>query len=264
MATTPTPAPRAPKALPAWECYALTLQFRERVYGGIPKQQHVFDSWQAAKQSRIPMVEPTPEELARGLISAAEMAARMAEEDRAEVGELDEEVEAGETVFRRDATGLYLRQFQLKAACKESAQRLGLYQSLKRNADGMGLRSHVQTGVYIHPRNLYLRRDGKPLTEPDGSDEAQGRVPTPKGPKSILRKSEYVERAVIEAEIHLLPFKGFSEPELMRVLALAQEIGLGAWRAREEGTFDVVAFTRRPDRPLTLGNPDGATRPAGG
>jgi hypothetical protein len=173
---------------------------------------------------------------------AVEMAERMAAEDREEAGELDEETEAGETMFRRDETGLHLRDFMLKGAYKEATQRLGYYQKLKRNVDGMGLRSWQQTGFYIIPRKLYLLRDGKPITEADGSDEAQGRVPTPKGPKSILRKSEYVEHASIAFQIKMLPFRGFGEPELRRVLELVCEIGCGAWRSREEGKMDVLSF----------------------
>jgi hypothetical protein len=216
-----------------WQRYAGRLQFRDRIYGGIPKNEHIFESWQRAKQNKVPAYEPTPEERERlGLVSAAEMTERMQAEDLADVGELDEDFEAGETVFRRDDTGLYLRDFMLKGALKEATQRLGYYQALKRNADGMGLRSHVQTGLYVIPRKLYLLRDDKPITEPDGSDEAQGRVPTPKGPKSILRKSEYVEHAVVEFQIKMLPFKGFGLKELTRVFELVGEIGCGAWRSR--------------------------------
>jgi hypothetical protein len=235
----------APSAmLELWQRYAGTLQCRERVYGGIPKNPHIFDAWQKAKLAKVPVLEPTAEERERlGLVSGAAMAARMAEEDREDVGELDETVEAGETVFRRDAEGhLVLREFMLKSAIKEATQRLGYYVKLKRNADQMGLRSHLQTGFYIEPRNLYLRRDGQPLTEPDGCDEAQGRVPTPKGPKSILRKSEYVERPTLEFTIKMLPFKGFGYQELLRVLTLVCEIGVGSWRSREEGKPDLLSF----------------------
>lgn len=215
-------AEAAPLKLPdLWQRYAGALQFRERVYGGIPKNPHIFDSWLKAKQFPPDLVQENKDDVA---------------------GELEESVEAGETVFRRDSTGLYLRQFQLKGATKEATQRLGYYVKLKRNEDQMGLRSHIQTGLYIEPRNLYLLRDGKPIREPDGYDEAQGRVPTPKGPKSILRKSEYVERPTIEFQLKLLPFKGFGYAELVRVLTLVCEIGVGSWRSREEGKLDLLAF----------------------
>ena len=243
--TSPTPTTPAPQAdAPMWQRFAGRLQARDRIYGGIPKNEHIFESWQKTKQTRTPLYEPTPEEQAAlGLVPATAMAERMRAEDAEDVGELDESVEAGETVFRRDETGLFLREFMLKSACKEATQRLGYYQKLKRNADGMGLRSHVQTGLYFLPRKLYLLRDDKPVTEPDGTDEAQGRVPTPKGPKSILRKSEYVERAVIDFEIKMLPFRGFGYGELCRVFALVCEIGVGAWRAREEGKLELLSFT---------------------
>jgi hypothetical protein len=237
--------PPAPKlSLDLWQRFAGALQFRERVYGGLPKNPHIFDAWQKAKLAKIVPVEPSPEERERlGLVTGAVMVQRMAEEDREDVGELDETVEAGETVFRRDAEGrLVLREFMLKSAIKEATQRLGYYQKLKRNEDGMGLRSWQQTGFYVDPRLLYLMRDGQPLTEPDGCDEAQGRVPTPKGPKSILRKSEYVERPTLEFTIKMLPFKGFGYPELARVLTLVCEIGVGSWRSREEGKLDLLSF----------------------
>ena len=226
--TSPAPAPKAPY----WHCFTGTLQFRDRVYGGLPRNEHMFDAWQKAKAF--------PPEIAQ--------------ENREDVGELEESVEAGETVFRRDATGLHLREFQLKAACKEATQRLGLYQKLKRNEDQLGLRSWQQTGFYCLPKRLYLVRDGTHVMEPDGSEEAQGRVPTPKGPKSILRKSEYVERASCTFQLRMLPFKGFGLDELTAVLALAQEIGLGSWRSHGGGTFDVIEFRQLDDQPLTLGS----------
>jgi hypothetical protein len=228
---------------PMWQYFAGVLQFRDKIYGGIPKNEHIFESWQRAKQNKAPTYEPTPEERERlGLVPAAEMTERMQAEDAAEVGELDESVEAGETVFRRDDTGLFVRDFMLKGAIKEATQRLGYYQKLKRNEDQLGLRSHIQTGFYVQPRYLYLLRDDKPILEPDGSDEAQGRVPTPKGPKSILRKSEYVERAIMPFQIKMLPFKGFGEREIRRVLELACEVGVGSWRSREEGKMDLLSF----------------------
>jgi hypothetical protein len=225
-----------------WQRFAVTMTFRDRVYGGIPRQQHVFDAWQRARQSKMTLVEPTAAELERGLVPAAEMAERMPEEDREEVGELEESVEAGETIFRADAQGIFLRDFMVKDAIKEATQRLGYYQRLKKNVDGMGLRSHLQTGVYVEPRRLYLLRDDKVLTAADGSDEAQGRVPTPRGPKSILRKSEYVDRPTITFQLKMLPFKGFAEPEWRRVLMLVCEIGVGAWRSREEGKLELISF----------------------
>src|SRR5215831_2555491 len=146
-----------------WQRYAGALQFRERVYGGIPKNPHIFDAWLKAKQFPPDLVQENKDDVQ---------------------GELEESVEAGETIFRRDSTGLYLRQFQLKGAVKEATQRLGYYVipmcvskphfwqrslplpgeygkqhpdrisvhgmqigiKLKRNEDQMGLRSHIQTG----------------------------------------------------------------------------------------------------------------------
>jgi len=201
------------------------------VYGGLPKNEHIFDAWQEAKAF-------PPEIMA---------------ENREDVGELDESVDAGETVLRRDAEGIFLVNFMLKACLKEATQRLGYYQKLKRNEDLLGLRSWQQTGFYCLPKKLYLMRDGKHLTEPDGSEEAQGRVPTPKGPKSILRKSAYVERASCDFRLRMLPFKGFGIEELTAILALAQEVGLGSWRSHGGGTFDVIEFSQLPDQPLTLG-----------
>jgi hypothetical protein len=65
----------------------------------------------------------------------------------------------------------------------------------------------------------------------------------------------------------MLPFKGFGYQELCRVMALVCEIGVGSWRSREEGHFDIPAFARLADVPLILpGAPMTATadgRPPG-
>jgi hypothetical protein len=185
----------------------------DKIFGGLPKGE-VFERWVESKQ--------IPEDIA--------------EENRQDT-ELAEEIEAGLTVFRRDEAGLFLRNFQLKACLKEATQRLGYWKKHR------GLRGHMQTGMFIKPRKIYFQNsDGETLKEAVGWEEAQGRVYTPQGYKSILRKSEYVTDVRFEFEIHLLPFHGFGKNQLVEVLELMQWIGLGSWRSREEGKFGMLEF----------------------
>ena len=184
-----------------------------KLIGGLPKGD-LFDKWVAAKQ--IP-----PD---------------IADENKAEL-DLVEEVEGGITCFRRDEIGLFIRDFMVKACLKESAQRLGFTKAHK------GLKGHLQTGLYVKPRNIHFRNGaGENLQIPTGFEEAQGRVYTPAGYKSILRKAEYVTGAALAFEIHMLPFYGYGEDALQTTLALCQEIGLGSMRSREEGKFELVSF----------------------
>jgi hypothetical protein len=49
-------------------------------------------------------------------------------------------------------------------------------------------------------------------------------------------------RPVLEFQLKMLPFKGFGYAELLRVLTLVCEIGIGSWRSREEGKLDLLSF----------------------
>jgi hypothetical protein len=192
----------------------ITVQFENRVYGGMPKSKDLLTKFVEAKGE-------IPEE------SLAE---------KEEVLDLEESLEMARTGFRRNKDGcIFLRDFQILACMKQAVQTLGLFQKPR------GLKGYMEAAVRIGPREVVLMNgDGNPVMEPTGMEEIQGRVMTPQGPRSILSEKEYVEDTWLT-----FTFATFVDNEKGKalgknfeaILDLMGNIGLGSVRSRLEGRF---------------------------
>lgn len=207
---------------PIWEKYSVTIKFKDKVLGGIPKNPELIKDWLKGRG--------VPEE------AAEEMKDEIAKEVKA-----GDEASKSWTGFKEDKTGPHLEERQVKACLKECASTLRLTAM-------PGFRDQVNHGVFIKPEILYFIRDGQPVATPDGNLERPIHVMGPKGPRSALSRQDYIEGATIDFEIwvakavdkkrgEVLPKKRLKE-----MLTLGQELGLGASRSQGYGKFDVVAF----------------------
>lgn len=192
---------------------AVTLYFRDRLYGGLPRSTKVLNSYLEAKFGVL------PDDFADRLAS------EVASQDFAEKEEL------ATTGFKRDEHGLYLSDYQIKAMLKQCATLLKITTAVR------GSRQVFHEGLVIRPVKLYLGRQ-----EPDGVEEFCGHVMTMQGKRSVLRQGEYVERVSMEMEVWVLDTKVVSIDHLRQCFELGQEVGLGSYRSFEKGKFDVVTF----------------------
>ena len=199
-----------------WTRFRVKLQFRDKVLAGLPSDPKALRAAMAAREA------------------PPEVVAEVADS-------LEDAPETDGCVFRRDEDGIWVRSSQVKAAIKECCSRLGLTLSVR------GLRQHLQHGVFVRPERL--RFVGK--TQPDGEEVRAGNPMTARGPRSVLRWYEYVERGVLEFELWVAPTAGsvgkrgvadaLANIETWRdIWALAAENGLGAARSQGYGTFDVL------------------------
>lgn len=192
--------------------FQVRLRFREKLLGGVPRCEDDIRAWLAA----------------RGLSHLAD--ATMAEVDLVTAEEWTW------TGFKRDARGLFIEARQVTAMIRECAATLSLTKEVR------GLRQHLWHGVFVKPARLYLG-----VREPGGTLEVVGQVQTARGPRSIRKKVDYVNGAQIECEIWSLSNGRLGEEHLRRVLALAQESGLGAMRTQGYGQFDLLEFRAVPE-----------------
>ena len=97
-----------------------------------------------------------------------------------------------------------------------------------------------------HPARVYLGRK-----EPDGQEEGPIHVQTAQGPRTAIKRVDYVEDVSLSFEVWTLKKQNNSDAEkkrhigkedLEKMLALAQENGLGADRSQGSGKFDVIEF----------------------
>jgi hypothetical protein len=229
-----------------WYEYDCLIKLRDRLIGGIPIIPEGADRADAyEKWGRGQNVENDPEfeqPLAEALAEDPDMPVAVAVED----------VQGLETGFKRDANGLYIEARQVKAMLRESAQRLG---HIKRNK---GFRQILQHDLYVRSpqdatQKLYLDRES-----PDGKETRPISVITRQGPRTALKRFEYVQEVEIAFRIRILAggigeeVFGKTRKErdsqreeiLLSMLELSCELGLGADRSQGEGTFDVLAFAR--------------------
>ena len=218
--------------------YNVTLAFREKCFGGQPKSREILEKWIESKgeMPREPMAE------------------------KEQVLDLTEETEQVWCGFRANGKGIYLRDFQIEAMLKTSGTTLSIFVNKR------GSKTIAQNGLHISPREIHFT--GK--KEPDGYDDIAGHVMTPQGKRSILKRCDYVQGAEITFQIKLLKFgtvgkekdqpipkkvtatqeavKGIqnklSEIDLLQMLHIGQDCGLGSCRSLGGGKFDVVAFGR--------------------
>ena len=214
------------EGVPAWRYYKVRLRILNRLYGGLPGNPDLIAGFLQGKGK-------SPEDIAK---LAPQIAAELPKqsEDRSEEGIL--------TVFKRDAENTpFIETRQIKAMMKESVSASQMW----RRATLFGLRSRI--GDNIFPKGeggddltqIYLYREGKKLTQPDGKQPSVGHVRTAMGEKSILKVSEYVEKAEIQFDLKVMGDM-VTPVVLTEILAYGEELGLGANRSTEAGKFKVL------------------------
>jgi len=170
--------------------FTVELKFRNKVFGGLPKNPKNLESYLVAKFTDD---DPIKEEAQTDL-------------------DLDEALEQTQVGFKTDETGLYLGGYQIKAMLAQTASLLelttkkrGSKQTLKEGLVVRGLLdADTQTGdkVYLLP----LR------SEATGIDIMAGTVSSPQGKRSIVSRSEYVEEASIRFQLWFLENRMVESP----------------------------------------------------
>lgn len=219
-----------------------TLQFRNWVMGGIPKDPNIVEGWLRTKWKENASDEDIKVAVLRTLREQG-----IEVEDGADY---DEVLAAAKKVantrntngFKRDERGLYLEGRCLKAAIKESvnilwaAERMG---PTKKGAKAYWAeRVYPATDPQTGLANLYL---GVP--EPSGVHLFIGHTSGPQGRQSNLTYHEYVEQATMHFTVRVMKD---SIPDAMwpRLWQHMEENGLGALRSQEYGKFDVLKWER--------------------
>ena len=206
---------------PMYDKFKVTLQFRDRVYGGLPLSKKLVEQYVEAK-------------LAPGDKAFAEKLAEetMPKDEAAKELEMIEHTERITTGFKSDEGGCYLGDYIIKAHLKQAASLLKITQQKR------GSKDTVKEGLYIKPEKIYLG------DKPDGTEEFVGHVLTPTGKHSILKKSQYFDKPKITFEVWMLNVRSdkFNGDDLHMCFEFGQELGIGSNRSYEKGKFDLVDF----------------------
>ena len=191
-----------------WRHYTVTLQFHDKIVGGIPKSKEMIEGWLKSR-GMDDLVDQTVEQMG---------------------DQLDETIDTMWTGFKSDDEGLYIESRQIKAMFKEAA-------NIIRHAIGFKgfMRARVAEKVFIAPSRVYLG-----VKQPTGWEEKPIHVMTRQGPRDALKRYDYVEGARITFNLKVLDDEMITDEHLESILEYAQEGGLGADRAQGMGKFDLV------------------------
>ena len=210
----------------------ITLGIRNRIVGGVPTDPELIKGWIAAN---MPKVEQAERE-------------KLAQKTTEELGAAAEaQAEGMWTTFKRDAGAIYIESRAVKACFKEAANILrDMLTKREGRADGKksrytNLKSRLAERLFIEEEKIPLMRGGVRVKDPDGNQERVLHVMTAQGPRSALKRFDYVSApATITFTARYLR-DGVVDPELLRTLLdFASWNGLGADRAQGDGLFEVV------------------------
>ena len=255
-----------------WTRYHAEVQVRDKLIGGTPKDPDTIKKWLAA---RLEMDDRLVLELADEV--ADQMQADRAEQavtleadlafvrhmgDTQRAAELEGQIaklrarpagdELIDAIARKSEAGNGFKSIDgqlvyegrcMKSALKESANIVhpgSKWPGKTDIAEGFrkGLLSTFSERVFIPELHLPLG-----VTQPSGTEQRIKHIMTPQGPRSAINVVDYVEKPRISFTV--LVFRDFLKTEVWaEIWQLAEEIGIGADRARSDGKFDLLAWER--------------------
>jgi hypothetical protein len=208
-----------------YDRYRVTIKIRERICGGTPRDRAMIEAWVKARTGHNDDETLAQIAEAESVTAAAETAA--------------EKMWCG---FPTDERGLFVWSRQIKALLRECATVLGITKAKR------GSRQIVQHGFEIvgpdHASRVYLG-----VKEPTGTEERAIHVMTAQGPRTALKREDFVEGCTLSFEVRILKTaaqetRHLGEAEVTRMITFAQENGLGASRSQGHGKFDVIEFEK--------------------
>ena len=152
-----------------------------------------------------------------------------------ELNTLPEKEVTGWSVFHSDENGLFLYDYHLKGFLKEAG----------RNITGKeitALVSKIDRFVFVFPRRIYFKRNGKGIAKPDGVAERPLRAMTMQGPRVSLKRSDkFLPGVELTFTVEILPLgKEITQAHIGKWLDYGKFCGLGEWRNGSFGRFESV------------------------
>ena len=222
---------------PIWTYYNLTLLFYEKLCASVPATPELIKPWLEARQPRVrPPGGRTMAEINEEVVSS--LAATAVAE--AEEGAAEEEEQRSLLVFQRVDGHLATRASTIRSHIKECARTVSA-QSVGKIKGERSFATKVINGVY-HDEKTYwlpiLRRDGTPISEPDGIHEKPVRFRLPDGRQmSALKAFEYVNSPMLRVRLKVLG-KNPGLEDLETIFAYGACHGYAGERGDGEGRYE--------------------------
>jgi hypothetical protein len=187
---------------------------------------------------------------------------------------IEEEVKRAHTTFFIDSKGPYIGNYQMKACVRDMCTTLGIFMSKRGSKQTfqhlMGIRACDESGNVLPGEQglrLHFWRDGEIVTQVDDWVEKTAHVMTAQGPRSIIKRHDYVTGATLRfliqvpCNIEKNREKALIQDEqISKIMLGAENNGLGCSRSQGHGTFQVTRLERITNHPWIKGGerPDSA------
>jgi len=211
-----------------YDSYCVSIEVRDRLDGGVPRDPELIQKWVESKTGH-----------------ADEQTQAQIEDHMPDVDAATEDVASKMWCgFKRDDQGPFIETRQVKAMFRECATVLGIT-SKKRGSRQILQHAFEIKGDGGGPKIHITAKD-------EGTDEGPIHIMTPKGPRSAIKRTDYVgPGSTLFFEIWVLSTapqekRHLGESDIRRMLGMAQENGLGANRSQGSGKFNVTNFSMQP------------------
>jgi len=196
-----------------WKRFEVELRMKEKFASGIPKNPETLLKTLKAREGKGD--KPVPFD---------EWAEQIAEEVKASPEE--EEVAVG---FKRDEHGLYYEDRNIKAHLKDLAGTMNKFFGIR------NLKSIVASHLFVEPPRIYVDKK-----EPDGYEIKPIRVMVPSGPRSAIKKIDYVLRPTLRFKLKILDDGVIKDWKsiLEKLFEYGSEHGLGQERSEGWGRYE--------------------------
>ena len=230
-----------------WRRFSVELSIKNRIVGGIPTDPELIKGW---IEANVPAVDEAQKEK----LAAATLADVQAH--------TDEKSEKMWTTFKKDSLGPYTESRCVKAMLKEAANVLRELlikeeaASKKADAKAAGtdfkaeksrytnLKAKLAERLFVEDEIIHILRDGKVLAKVDGDEERPIHVITAQGPRSALKKVDFIKApAVLKFNVRFLK-DGVIDEDLLRTLfEYSGYNGFGSDRSQGNGLFELTALS---------------------
>ena len=206
-----------------WKRYEVELQVTNELMAGIPKNPDLIGAWLESRQPTERQFEQRKKN-GEQMASIATLTETVAEEVDSTGGEEDKSWRG----FKKDDAGLYIEGSNVKAHIKDCAN------VLQKIVEIRGLRSKVANRVYVEDERVHLG-----VQEPTDFHEHPVHVMTRQGPRSALKRNDYVDKPRLCFVLKLLdePNPEVDEDLLRSIFEYGGTHGIGAERGIGYGRY---------------------------
>jgi len=234
-----------------WTELDLTLSFHNELCGGVPRQKDIVEAWIATRTATNPEFERVKRRKEKMELEPPRSLEEIKEEAIATLDPLPDDVEEqmkkSWVGFNRDDDGLFVKAGNLRAHLKDCATVLG--KLLNKGHDyGWGggepkqFAAKIKDVLYVKglitdDRLHILDSQGNIIQQPTDYRDATLSVMTAQGPRTCLKRVDYIRPAVIKCKLQVLLGGEINRDHIYRCFQYGAVHGFGQDRSLQYGRY---------------------------